>query len=56
MHTSARHSIVDYFLGLNLIYKFEQLIHINQRHGSSTTFEVIILHMPMHHHVSLKQC
>jgi hypothetical protein len=47
---------MDYVHGLEMLGTIEQLdqqIQIDQHNGSSDTFEVLILHMPLHHHALL---
>jgi hypothetical protein len=49
-HTCA-HPLTDYFHGLApfcTIQQLDQRIQIDRHEGSSDTFEVLILHMPLH--------
>ena len=51
-HTCA-HPLIDYFHGLVHVFTIQQLdkkIQIDQNEGSSDTFEVLVLHMPLHRH------
>jgi hypothetical protein len=50
LHTCA-HVLTDYFHGLAPVFTIQQLdqqIQINWHEGSYHTFEVLILHMPLH--------
>jgi hypothetical protein len=45
------HPLTDYFHGLEPFFAIQQLdqwIQIDRHDGSSDTFEVLVLHMPLH--------
>jgi hypothetical protein len=47
---------MDYFHGVTPFYtiqQFDQRIQIDWHEGSSNTFEVFVLHMPLHHRAFL---
>jgi hypothetical protein len=49
-HTSA-HPLIDCIHGLAPFFTIQQLVHqiqINRHEGSYDTFEVLVLHMPLH--------